>query len=208
MKRIVISEDHTMFAQMVKMWLQQDNTAEVIAVASSGVDTMKIVAEHLPDILLQDMKLHDMGGVDVIKRVRVEYPEVRVFGITAKTILAKMALESGAHGCMLKEDNPQVIRHVIEWDTSQGVWVSPLLGERFFRASQELMKYNFTVAEMNILRLIGESNTVIATELGISEGTVRNTLSTVYQKTNITSRAELGRYVQDVLLLANTSGLS
>jgi chemotaxis response regulator CheB len=52
MKRIVISEDQTMFAMMIKMWLEQDSAAEVVAVSASGADTIKLVRQHKPDVLL------------------------------------------------------------------------------------------------------------------------------------------------------------
>lgn len=201
-KRVILSEDHTMFAMMVRMWLQQSGIADVVGVASTGAETISMVKSLQPDILIQDMVLSDMQGIDIICSVRREYPKMAIFAMSARANLVKLALEAGANGCMLKEDNPQVIRHIIEWDISIGVWVSPLLGERFFKSSQELLKYNFTAAEMNILRHITLTNVEIAHKLNLSEGTVRNTLTTIYQKTAITTRPELVRYVQDVLLLA------
>ncbi|MBD1207949.1 MAG: response regulator transcription factor [Ignavibacteria bacterium] len=208
MKRVLISEDHTMFAMMIKMWLQQDASAEVVGVAPTGAQTISMVHELKPDIILQDMMLSDMQGVDIIRRIRQDFPALAIFAMSARANLAKLALEAGANGCMLKEDSPQVIRHILDWDTSSGIWVSPLLGEKFFTAAQELLKYNFTVVEMNILRNITLSNTDIAIVLGISEGTVRNTLSTIYQKTSITTRPDLARYVQDILLLAPSQNVS
>ena len=160
-----------------------------------------MVRQLKPDILLQDMMLSDMQGIDIIRQLRQDFPAMGIFAMSARANLVKLALEAGANGCMLKEDNPQVIRHIVDWDISGGTWVSPLLGERFFKASQDLLKYNFTVGEMNILRLISLTNIEIAQALNISEGTVRNTLTTIYQKTTISTRPELIRYVQDVLLL-------
>ncbi|MFY8001702.1 MAG: response regulator [Candidatus Kapaibacteriota bacterium] len=201
MKKIVISEDHTIFAMMVTLWLRHDKYADVVGVASTGEETLQMVRQLKPDILLQDMMLSDMQGIDIIRQLRQEFPSMGIFAMSARANLVKLALEAGANGCMLKEDNPQVIRHIIDWDISSGTWVSPLLGERFYKASQDLFKYNFTVAEMNILRLVPLTNIEIAKALNISEGTVRNTLTTIYQKTNISTRPELIRYVQDVLLL-------
>jgi DNA-binding NarL/FixJ family response regulator len=207
MKRILISEDQTMFAMMIKMWLQQESAVEVVGIASNGADTLKMVKQHTPDILLQDMVLDDMSGVEVIREVRKQFPNIAVFALSARANLAKLAIDAGANGCMLKEDNPQVIRHVLDWENTHGIWVSPLLGEKFYNATQELMKYSFTNAEINVLRHISLSNTEIASVLGISEGTVRNTLSSIYQKTNQSLRPQIARWAHDVLLLAPIHGL-
>jgi DNA-binding NarL/FixJ family response regulator len=126
------------------------------------------------------MMLNDMSGNDVIRNVRVDFPTMGIFAMSGRANLAKLALETGANGCMLKEDSPHVLRHILDWDISSGIWVSPLLGEKFFIASQELMRYSFTNAEINVLRNISLSNNDIASVLGLSEGTIRNTLSVIY----------------------------
>jgi DNA-binding NarL/FixJ family response regulator len=207
MKRVIISEDQTMFALMIKMWMEQSAIAEVIAVAATGADTLTLVHQLKPDVLLQDMMLNDMQGVEIIRRLRKEFPEMSIFAMSGRANLAKLALEAGANGCMLKEDSPQVIRHILDWEVSSGIWVSPLLGEKFFTAAQELMKYNFSNAEINVLRNISLSNNEIAATLGITEGTVRNSLSVIYQKTNQNIRAELARWAHDVLLLSPAKGM-
>jgi DNA-binding NarL/FixJ family response regulator len=205
MKQVLISEDQTMFAMMVKMWLEQDARAEVLGVATNGADTIRLVYEKKPDVLFQDMVLGDMSGIDVIRAVRKDIPQLVIFVLSGRANLAKLALEAGANGCMLKEDNPQVLRHALEWDISKGAWISPLLGEKFFNATQELMKYSFTNPELNVLRNISLSNSEIASVLGLSEGTVRNTLSSIYHKTNQNSRPHIARWAHEVLLLTPTT---
>ena len=208
MKRVLISEDHTMFALMIKMWLQKEEAADIIGVAATGAETISMAQIHKPDILLQDMMLSDMQGVEIIRRLRQEFPQMAIYAMSAKANLAKLALESGANGCMLKEDSPQVIRHIIEWDVSLGIWVSPLLGKKFYVASQELLKYNFTAIELSILRNISLANSEISAVIGVAEGTVRNALSSIYQKTAMSNRPELARYVQEILLLAPSQFVS
>ncbi len=189
------------------MWLEQSAIAQVVGVAATGSDTLKLTRQFKPDILLQDMMLNDMQGVEIIRLLRKDFPNMSIFAMSGRANLAKLALEAGANGCMLKEDSPHVILHLLDWDISSGIWVSPLLGEKFFNAAQELMKYNFSNAEMNVLRNISLSNTEIASVLGISEGTVRNALSVIYQKTNQNIRAELSRWAHDVLLLSPIKGM-
>lgn len=203
-KTVVISEDHSMFALMVKLWLEQTGQAEVLGVASTGKQTLELVESLQPDVLFQDMMLHDMSGLDIIRQIRTMMPSIAIFALTAMANMAKLAIDAGANGCMLKEDNPQVIRHALEWDIAMGIWVSPLLGERFYRAADDLLRYSFTPTEINILKNITSSNHEISLTLNISEGTVRNTLSTIYQKTGFTTRSELLKYTQDVLLIVPT----
>lgn len=193
-----------MFALMVKLWLEQTGQAEVLGVASTGKQTLELVESLQPDVLFQDMMLHDMSGLDIIRQIRTMMPSIAIFALTAMANMAKLAIDAGANGCMLKEDNPQVIRHALEWDIAMGIWVSPLLGERFYRAADDLLRYSFTPTEINILKNITSSNHEISLTLNISEGTVRNTLSTIYQKTGFTTRSELLKYTQDVLLIVPT----
>lgn len=208
MKTILISEDHTMFAMMLKAWLQQEQTSEILGVATTGAETIRLVRELKPNILIQDMMLSDMKGVDIIRQVRQEFREMAIFAVSGRANLVKLALGVGANGCMLKEDDPEVIRNILTWDTAKGLWVSPLMGGRLYRASQELLQYNFTASEMNVLQNISLTNSELGALLGLSEGTVRNTLTTIYQKIPISSRSELIRYVQDVLLFTMPHSMS
>lgn len=208
MLRVVISDDHVMFANLMQLWLQQVKDmpnvppVEVSAIASTGAETMKAVRTYKPDILLQDVQLPDMSGIDIISAMRAEFPKMRIFVLSGRADWARSAIEAGANGCMLKEDNPRVITQVLNWTEQDGIWISPVLGEKFYRANRELMKYYFSPLEQNILRLLHLNNTEVAKECNISEGTVRNSISAIYQKTNISTRAELAEWVQNTLLLA------
>lgn len=207
MIRVIISDDHVMFATLMQLWLQQHTLAdvpkvEIVAVVSTGVETLASVRMNKPDILIQDIQLPDISGIEIIAALRKEFPALKIFVLSGRADLARTAIEAGASGCMLKEDNPRVIQQVLTWDTTSGVWISPVLGEKFYVANRELMKYHFTPVEQTILRLLHLPNAEVAAELRLSEGTVRNTISTIYQKTNITTRTELSDWVQNVLLLS------
>lgn len=207
MLRVVISDDHVMFANLMQIWLQQVQestlpTVEVAAIAFTGADTLKAVRTYKPDILLQDIHLPDMNGIEIISTLRTEFPQMRIFALSGRADWARSAIEAGANGCMLKEDNPRIITQVLSWTEQDGIWISPVLGEKFYRANRELMKYYFSPVEHNILRLLHLNNTEIAKECHISEGTVRNSISAIYQKTSIDTRAELADWVQNILLLS------
>ena len=206
MLRILISDDHAMFAMFVRMWLEQASSRlgiplECLPVATSGAETLASVQAHKPDILIQDMQLADMNGLDIISVLRPTMPTLKIFVLSGRPDWARAAIDAGANGCMLKEDKPQVIEQILTWDTSAAVWISPALGEKFYVANRELLRYNFTHSELSILRLLHLGNGEIADALGLSEGTIRNTMSTIYQKTNIANRAELLNWAQNVLLL-------
>lgn len=206
MFRVIISDDHVMFATLMQMWLQQQKSenapvVEIIAIVSTGADTLKAVREHKPDFLIQDIHLPDMNGVEIITILRAEMPDLKIFVLSGRADWARSAIEAGANGCMLKEDNPRVIQQILTWDINSGVWISPVLGEKFYRANKELMKFNFSASEQGIMRLLSLSNIDIANELHLSEGTIRNTISGIYQKTGLGTRAELSDWAQNVLLL-------
>lgn len=174
---------------------------------TTGKATIQAVRELQPDVLLQDMMLGDMSGTDIIRMVRQEFPSIRIFAMSAKPALAKLALDEGANGCMLKEDHPQVIQQALNWDIQKGVWISPLLENRLLVAAHELQKHDFTATELKALRLSHLSNTEIAVLLKLSEGTVRNLFTAIYQKTDISSRGDLAQWAQNVLLLSPTQNV-
>jgi DNA-binding NarL/FixJ family response regulator len=191
-----------MLSMMFKIWFQQLGLdVEVVATPTNGKATLEAVRKYQPDVLVQDMMLHDMDGVSIIQHLRVDFPKLRIFAMSAKPAYAKAALDAGADGCMLKEDHPQVIRQALEWDLSKGKWVSPLLQDKILNAVANMRKYDFTQSEMNVLRLAHLPNLDIASALGLSEGTVRNLFTVVYQKTGTTIRAELADLAHNVLLL-------
>ena len=192
-----------MLAMMLQIWFQQiAPDIEIVATASSGSETIRIVRERQPDALLQDMMLGDMTGIEIIRVLRQEFPELRIFAMSARPVLARLALDSGASGCMLKEDHPSVVHEALLWDVSKGVWVSPLLKEKMLHAAGEVQKHKLTAGELNVLRLAHLSNAEIASELNLSEGTVRNTFTLLYQKIGIKSRPELAQWAQNVALLS------
>jgi DNA-binding NarL/FixJ family response regulator len=192
-----------MLATMLQIWFQQiAPDIEIVATASSGRETIRVVREREPDALLQDMMLGDMTGIEIIRVLRAEFPALRIFAMSARPALARLALDSGANGCMLKEDHPHVIHEALLWDASQGVWVSPLLKEKMLYATSEIQKYKLTPGEINVLRLAHLSNAEIASELKLSEGSVRNIFTLLYQKIGIKSRPELAQWAQNVALLS------
>ncbi len=202
MQRILISDDHSMLAMMFKIWFQQTGLdATVVAMPSTGKATLQAVREHRPDIIFQDMMLRDMPGSEIIGAVRKEFPDMRIFAMSAKPSLAKMALEVGADGSMLKEDHPNVIREALDWDITRGKWVSPLLQSKMLMAVAEMRKYDFTPGEINALSLAELSNVEIASILNLSDGTVRNIFTILYNKTGIRIRSELAQWAQNTLLL-------
>jgi DNA-binding NarL/FixJ family response regulator len=108
---------------------------------------------------------------------------------------------------MLKEDHPHVIRQALDWDVQQGTWTSPLLQEKLVIAANELAKYHFTAGEVSALRLAHLPNTEIAATLGLTEGSVRNIFTTIYQKTGMKARADLTQWTQNVLLMSYTQNV-
>jgi DNA-binding NarL/FixJ family response regulator len=208
MQRLIISDDHSMLAMMLKIWFQQiAPDVEVVAITTSGRATIAAVRQHKPDVLLQDMMLGDMTGLEIIRQLREEFAHLRIFAMSARPALAKLALESGANGCMLKEDHPHVIRQALDWDVQQGTWTSPLLQEKLVIAANELAKYHFTAGEVSALRLAHLPNTEIAATLGLTEGSVRNIFTTIYQKTGMKARADLTQWTQNVLLMSYTQNV-
>src|SRR3954468_8633639 len=105
MIRVIIADDHNVVRAGFRNWLESEPDIAVVAEARNGPETIQLVKEFSPDVLLQDIQMPGMDGVEVIRTLRSECPSTRILMITGfDTKTAKVALESGACGYLTKEE--------------------------------------------------------------------------------------------------------
>lgn len=189
--RIVIADDQHLVRQGFRAMLERLPSMEVVAEASTGQEAIEQYARHQPDILLLDLRLPDMCGMDVIRAVREQFLIARIIMLTTYEGDDEIyqSLQAGAKAYRLKditlEELVDCIEKVHRGQTCVPPPVAAKLAER--TASPEL-----TERELNVLRRIvaGRSNKEIAADLSITEGTVKTHVNHVLDKLGVNDRTQ------------------
>lgn len=199
--RVIIIDDHALFRVGLKGLLEQRNI-EVIGVAANGAEGIEFAKTLTPDIILLDLRMPEMGGLEVLKTLRAENINIPVVILTTSNEEADLikALRSGAQGYLLKDMEPdELVGSLRDIEKGKNV-VAQDLTDALARMVQgetpiEDEKGPFselTPREREILCLLaeGQSNKLIARNLGISDGTVKLHVKAILRKLGIHSRVE------------------
>ena len=211
MIRVLICDDQRVVCEGLRVILGTASTLEVVGVARNGDDAIELVAEKHPDVVLMDLKLPGMNGVQATRVIRSRFPDVRVLVLTtfADDEWLFDAVRSGASGYLLKESDRDTIVEAIEGTAAGETYVDPVVAGRLLAhvsggapGPMSPIIQALTERELEVLRLIGSgaSNADIADRLHLSEGTIRNYVSAVLAKLDVKDRTQAA-------LLALRSGL-
>ena len=189
--RIVIADDHHLVRQGFRAMLERLPSMQVVAEASTGQEAVEQYARHRPDILLLDLRLPDMCGVDVIQAVREKFLIARIIVLTTYDGDDEIyqSLQAGAKAYLLKDITMEELVDCIEKVHRGQTCVSPPVAAKLAErtASAEL-----TERELEVLRrmVAGRSNKEIAADLDISEGTVKTHVNHVLDKLGVHDRTQ------------------
>jgi DNA-binding NarL/FixJ family response regulator len=199
--RVLIADDHPVFRGGLRALLSTDGGFEVVAEAAGGTEAVALAAAARPDVVVMDLHMPDLDGVDATAQIMRENPDAAVLVLTMfdddDSVFA--AMRAGARGYVLKGTNQAHILHAIHAVGAGGAAFGPAIAERmlehFNRASPRAPGNAFpllTEREVEVLDLIaqGQSNQRIALRLTISEKTVRNHVSNIFTKLAVTDRTE------------------
>lgn len=203
-ERILLIDDHTLFRAGLRDLLTRRNI-EVVADVGDGTEGVKIAAEHDLDIVLLDMRMPQMDGISVLKIIKDEHPDLPVAMLTTSSDESDLvgALRNGAQGYLLKDMEPDelvvALREIVSGKTVVAPDLAPVLASAVqgdsldSKSAKEEKEDPFAVLtprEFEILTLLaeGQSNKVIARNLGISDGTVKLHVKAILRKLNISSR--------------------
>lgn len=206
--RIVIADDHPIFRDGLRKLLEQEPGLEVVGEAAHGEEAVRLVREEKPDVLLLDLAMPRHPGFEALRALSDEPQGPRTIILTASIEKPQIieALQLGARGVVLKESATELllksIRSVMEGQTWIGrETVTDLV--QYLRAAESPAPpaarpkgFGLTPRELDIVATIvaGYSNREIARHLGISEDTVKNHLSNVFDKLGVSSRLELALF--------------
>ena len=195
--QVLIADDHPIVCRGIHNLLEPAVGITVVGEAHSGAEALELIRSLRPDVVLLDVELSDMSGIDVIKQLNEEQVSVRVLGLSSyddREFISQL-LALGASGYLLKDEIPeQIIEAVRGVARGETGWVSRKVAAKL---SQILQKdqdgaADLTHREMDVLRLVVEAKTngEIGALLGISEKTVEKHLDTIFRKLGVASRVE------------------
>ncbi len=197
MSRILLADDHPMIRTAIEVLLR-DTSYEIAGTASSGEETIERVGEVRPDILLLDLNMPGGSGMDVVRRLHANGGGPNVVILTAAIDDASLieAGSLGVKGMVLKNSDPAYLLECLDRVRTGGTWIDPELNARtqeLTEAYGEKRRPSLAPRERQLIRFVrqGLRNREIAKELGVTEGTVKVYLHTVFEKLGVSSRTEL-----------------
>ena len=197
--RVVLADDHAIVRKGIRDFLEEDAAIRVVGEANDGEEAVALVARERPDIALLDIQMPRLNGLDAARRLRKEFPNVRVLMLTAfedePYILA--ALRAGVHGYLLKTASSDELVHAIHAVAEGETALSPAVAKKLVQrtsggAPTEDAMEHLSERELEVLRYAakGLGNRQIAAALGISDRTVQGHLANIYEKLHVSTRTE------------------
>jgi DNA-binding NarL/FixJ family response regulator len=201
--RVLIADDQTLFRTGLARLLDEDPRVEVVGQAVDGTDVLKQAAGLNPDVILMDLKMPKLDGAEATRRIVAEYPGIKVLILSTfdADSYVLQALRAGASGYVLKDSQPDAIVSsilaVISGERVMANAVANRVLDLLTGATSPKQFYDgLTAREIEILKLLatGQANKQIARQLHISEKTVRNHVSHMYEKLHIYDRSQAVLY--------------
>lgn len=210
--RVLIADDETLVRRALSVFIKGEAGMTVAGVAADGAEAVALASEIHPDVVLMDLQMPRMGGIEAIRRITAELPRARVIALTTfgtmEPVLA--ALNAGASGYLLKDTDPDDIISAIREIHAGGGVLSPRVTERLLSSIRDgagvgaamitLPELSDRESEVLAELALGRSNIEIAAALHLSPGTVKGYLSSIMAKWDARDRVQ-------VLVLAARAGL-
>jgi NarL family two-component system response regulator LiaR len=198
--RVLVADDHAVVRQGLRTFLELQDDIEVVADVADGQQALEAVAEYEPDVVLMDLVLPVVDGVEAIRRITAERPRTRVVALTSFLDDDKLfpAVRAGAAGYLLKDVEPQELVRAIRTVYGGEALLHPAVAARLMEevAAEQAEPDPLTPREREVVELIsrGRSNKRIALELGISEKTVKAHVSNVLAKLGLSDRTQVAMH--------------
>jgi DNA-binding NarL/FixJ family response regulator len=201
--RVLIADDQTLFRSGLARLLDGDDRVSVVGEAVDGLEAVKLAASLKPDVVLMDIKMPNLDGIEATRRIVSESPKSKVLMLTTFDADNHViqALKAGASGYVLKDSQASaIVSSILAVVAGERVMASAVANrvlEMLTGATSPKEFYDgLTAREVEILKMVatGMANKQIAYKLKISEKTVRNHVSNMYEKLNIYDRAQAVLY--------------
>lgn len=197
--KIIIADDHSMVREGLKQLLELEGDIKVIGEAIDGEDCLKLLQRVVPQILLLDIDMPKINGLDVLKKIKEKKIDLKVIILTVHNEIEYLlkAVEIGIDGYILKDSDSAQLREAIFTVISGESYIQPsmipMLESKIVERNTDQAKIDLlTKRELEVLKLlsIGLYNKEIGEKLDISERTVKNHISSIFRKINVTDRTQ------------------
>lgn len=202
--RVLIADDHPHARQAIVGMLEEESLFSIVGQATNGMEAIHLCEQLLPEIILMDIEMPVLNGLEATKRIKEKYPLIKVIILSVSDDVGDLftAIQYGAQGYLLKNMDPddwvKYLRSIVEGsdDTTRGL-ASKLLYQFRERDLQNTPITNtLTPREKEILLLVskGLTNKQLAEQLFIAENTVKNHIKNLLEKLNLDNRVQLASY--------------
>ncbi|MDD3139108.1 MAG: response regulator transcription factor [Lachnospiraceae bacterium] len=199
MINIMIADDHAMMREGIKQLLEFDGSVKVIAEASDGEECLSVLKKVKPDVLLLDINMPNKNGIEVLEELRNNNNEIKVLILTVHNEVEYLvkAVDIGVDGYILKDSESVELKRAIESIVNGENYIQteliPLLNARLIKRDTDMDKIDqLTKREREVLIQVanGMFNKEIADSLLISERTVKNHISSIFKKIDVSDRTQ------------------
>jgi DNA-binding NarL/FixJ family response regulator len=203
--KIVIADDHSIVREGIRLILSTDKKFQVVGQAADGEEALDLCARLKPDILLLDVDMPRMSGLETLQNLSSRHSEVKAVVLTASINNKQIveALQLGARGVIRKETPPRTLLHCLHSIFEGQYWLGQNAFSDLIRGIQSLgepakdkSKFGLTAKELKVIAAVleGDTNKAIAERLKISEQTVKNHLTNIFNKLGVSNRLELALF--------------
>jgi DNA-binding NarL/FixJ family response regulator len=199
--RVLIAEDHAVVRSGLERLLATASDIEVVGGASDGEEAATLAREHQPDVVLMDLSMPNVDGIEATRRILDENAEIQVVVLTSISDREKIeaALDAGAVGYLLKDAEPEDVIRGIRAAARGESPIAPKAARTLLTARGQRPELQLSERELEVLGCVaqGHPNKVIAIRLGISEKTVKAHLTRIYQQIGVTDRTQAALWARE-----------
>jgi DNA-binding NarL/FixJ family response regulator len=199
--RIIICDDQSIIRDGLSIMLNLERDIEIVGLARDGAEAVELAAQHQPDLILMDLKMPGMNGIQATRQICKLFPSIYVLVLTTYDDDEWVfdAIRAGAVGYLLKDMPRDEVVKAIRGTVEGQSFIAPTVASKLLkhvavprRQMLSMLADQLTGREIEVLHLLakGCTNSEIAAQLYLSEGTVRNHLSAIFAKLNVTDRTQ------------------
>ena len=204
MIRVLLAEDHSLVRAGLERLLATADDIEVVGGAADGAEAVTLAAETSPDVVLMDLSMPNLDGIDATRAILGENERVQIVILTSLSDRARIlaALDAGAVGYLLKDSEPEELIGAVRAAARGESPLDPRAARTVLSARATHERARLSDREREVLQCVaaGMPNKLIARELGISEKTVKAHLTRVFQQIGVTDRTQAALWAKDNLV--------